>query len=109
MNTKNIKKLIQESLLIIIIFIFCIFISLIYIKSQKENNIKNFLSNLNQLYATQYSTIYDNFNKLSQNSFYGIVNKPEILNLIKYSYKRDLETENFFRERLYEKLIIFSV
>lgn len=105
MNTKNIKKLIQESLLIIIIFIFCIFISLIYIKSQKENNIKNFLSNLNQLYTTQYSTIYDNFNKLSQNSFYGIVNKPEILNLIKYSYKRDLETENFFRERLYEKLI----
>ena len=105
MNIKNIKKLLHESFLIIVIFIFLVFTSFIYINSQKENNINNFLLSLKQLYATQYLTVYDNFNKLSQNSFYGIVNKPEIFNLVKYAYNKDPQTQSFFRERLYEKLI----
>lgn len=105
MNIKYIKKIVEESFLIIVIFLFLIFTSFIYVTSQKNNSINTFLVNLKQLYATQYFTVYDNFNKLSQNSFYGIVNKPEIYNLVKYAYKNDEATQNLFRQRLYEKLI----
>ena len=105
MNIKYIKRIVEESFLVIIIFLFFIFTSFIYVSSQKDNNINSFLVSLKQLYATQYFTVYDNFNKLSQNSFYGIVNKPEIYNLVKYAYKNDEVTQNLFRQRLYEKLI----
>ena len=81
MNIKYIKRIVEELCLVIIIFLFFIFTSFIYVSSQKDNNINSFLVSLKQLYATQYFTVYDNFNKLSQNSFYGIVNKPEIYNL----------------------------
>ncbi len=105
MNINNLKNFLKESLLSIVIFFFLLFSSFYYFKTQMENNINNFLINTELLYATQYHTIYDNFNKLSQNSFYGIVNKPEIYNLVKYAYKKDDATKAVYRKKLYDNLI----
>lgn len=105
MNINNLKNFIKESLLSLAIFFFLFFSSFFYFKAQMENNINNFLISNKQLYATQYHTIYDNFNKLSQNSFYGIVNKPEIYNFVKYAYKKDKENQAIYRKQLYDKLI----
>jgi signal transduction histidine kinase len=105
MNINNLKNFIKESLLSLVIFFFLLFSSFLYFKTQMENNINNFLINDKQLYLTQYHTIYDNFNKLSQNSFYGIINKPEIYNLVKYAYKKDDATKAVYRKKLYDNLI----
>jgi signal transduction histidine kinase len=105
MNINNLKNFIKESLLSLVIFFFLLFSSFLYFKTQMENNINNFLINDKQLYLTQYHTIYDNFNKLSQNSFYGIINKPEVYNLVKYAYKKDDATKAVYRKKLYDNLI----
>lgn len=105
MYIEKFRNFVEESILAIIIFLFLLFTSFFYFKFQLEKEIDTYLKNLKQLYSTQYETIYDNFNKLSQNSFYGIINKPEIYNLVKYAYKQDSEIQNFYRERLYDKLI----
>jgi len=105
MHIEKFRNFIEESILTIVIFLFLLFTSFFYFKFQLEKEIQTYLTNLKQLYATQYDTIYDNFNKLSQNSFYGIINKPEIYDLVKYAYKQDSELQSFYRERLYQKLI----
>lgn len=105
MKNIKIKFFIKEFLLIIILAISIFFGLFYYFYFQKNNNIKIYLENLKQQYQTQYNITYDNFDKLSQNSFYGIFNKPEIYNLIKDAYKKDAKTQTYLRNTLYEKII----
>lgn len=95
----------SKELIYLMIILFFIINSLFYFNYQKNENIDNYMKNLIKEYQLQYETLYENFNELSQNTFYGIINKPEIYNLIKYAYKKDEETENLFREQLYARLI----
>ena len=66
-----------------------------YFTYQHNNSVDNYLEDLSRQYERQYNSIYDNFHKLSQNTFYGIINKPEIFNLVKYAYEKD-ENDNSF-------------
>lgn len=105
MEMLHLKNFLRESSLSIIIFLFLLSSSFFYFNFQMQNNINNFLTNLNQLYETQYNAVYDNFNKLSQNSFYGIINKPDVYNLVKSAYKKDEKLQDFYRQMLYKRLI----
>jgi len=105
MNTISFRTFIKDSLFLITTFIFVILLVFLYFTSEKNNNIENYLNSLKNQYITQYAITYENFNKLAQNSFYGIINKPEIYNLVKQAYQKDEKTQKIYRDQLYEKLI----
>lgn len=100
----KIKDFRKELFYLFLILLFIIN-SLFYFNYQKNENIFNYLENLKKEYQLQYETLYESFDELSQNTFYGIINKPEIYNLVKDSYKKDKKTEDFFRKRLHKKLL----
>ena len=83
----------------VLIFVFS------YFTYQYNNSVNHYLEDLSKQYELQYNIIYNNFHKLSQNTFYGIINKPEIYNLVKYAYKKDEKTQAYYRQILYDRLI----
>jgi hypothetical protein len=88
MNFITFKNFLREFILLISLF-FIILISVFsYFSYQHNNSINNYLDDLSKQYELQYHITYDNFHKLSQNTFYGIINKPEIYNLVKYALKK---------------------
>ena len=105
MYIKKFKNFIKESLLLIITFILIFLSAFIYFDFIKNNNINNYLNELKTQFTIQHNITYENFYNLSQNSFYGIINKPEIYHLMKFAYKKDQKTQDTFRKALYEKLI----
>jgi signal transduction histidine kinase len=105
MNFITFKNFLREFILLISLF-FIILISVFsYFSYQHNNSINNYLDDLSKQYELQYHITYDNFHKLSQNTFYGIINKPEIYNLVKYAFKKDEKTQSFYRQVLYDRLL----
>ena len=105
MNFITFKNFLKEFVLTISLF-FIILISVFsYFSYQHNNSINNYLNDLSRQYELQYHITYDNFHQLSQNTFYGIINKPEIYNLVKYAFKNDEKTQSFYRQVLYDRLL----
>lgn len=105
MNFITLKSFLKESILLIMAFVIMLISIFSYFTYQHNNSVDNYLEDLSRQYERQYNSIYDNFHKLSQNTFYGIINKPEIFNLVKYAYEKDEKTQSFFRQILYDRLI----
>lgn len=81
--------------IIFTLFISTFFIFLIYIKNKQ---IEENLMILQNTYDSQYKITYNSFKRLSQNTFYGIINKPEIYNNLK-------TTTDESRDNLYNSFI----
>lgn len=105
MNFITLKNFLKESLLLIMAFVIILISFFSYFTYQYNNNIKNYLEDLSNQYEVQYNITYENFYMLSQNTFYGIINKPEIYNLVKYAFKNDENTQSFLRQILYDRLL----
>ncbi len=105
MILKHIQNIVKENIIIVLIFSLVLFITILFFENSKQTKIDNHLAYLKQQYNFQYKTIYNNFNRLAQNTFYGIINKENIYNNIKYSYKKDQKTQAFYREKLYNLFI----
>jgi len=101
-EVKNIIK--QNYLLIILFFIFIIFIFFIF-HTTKKDKVNTYLENTKKSYTTQYKRVYESFHVLSQNTFYGILNKPSIYNNIKNAYGKDEKTQKYYRDKLYNIFI----
>ena len=105
MNFITLKNFLKESLLLIMAFVIILISFFSYFTYQYNNNIKNYLEDLSNQYEVQYNITYENFYMLSQNTFYGIINKPEMYNLVKYAFKNDENTQSFLRQILYDRLL----
>jgi signal transduction histidine kinase len=105
MKQNRINKFFSNFLLSIIIFSLVLTSMFIYFQYQKKTQIDNYLNDLKKQYQIQYKITLEHFNILAQNSFYGIINKPEIYNYVKYAYKKDDKTQKINRGLLYDKLI----
>ena len=105
MITITFKDFLKKFILLIVLFFIMLVFIFSYFTYQYNNSINHYLEDLTKQYELEYSIIYNNFNKLSQNTFYGIINKPEIYSLVKYAYKKDEKTQSFYRQILYDRLI----
>ncbi len=105
MITITFKDFLKKFILLIVLFFIMLVFIFSYFTYQYNNSINHYLEDLTKQYEVEYSIIYNNFNKLSQNTFYGIINKPEIYSLVKYAYKKDEKTQSFYRQILYDRLI----
>jgi len=86
-------------------FTFTIFISsfFIFFTINKNDQINRNINLLQETYNTQYNITYDNFKRLSQNTFFGIINKPIVFEQIK---KANIsENKDIYRKKLYETFI----
>ena len=101
MVLKHIQNIIKENIIIILIFSILLLITILFFENSKQTKIDDHLTFLKQQYNSQYKTIYNNFDRLAQNTFYGIINKEDIYNNIKYAYKKDSKTQAFYRTKLY--------
>ncbi len=89
----------------IIFFIIAISLIFSFFNYSKNDKTEVYLNSLKEQYTMQYKIMYDNFNQLSQNTFYGIINKPEIYNNLKLAYKKDDKTQQYYRKKLYDTFI----
>jgi len=105
MNFITLKNFLKEFILLIMVFVIISISIFSYFTYQYNNSINSYLEDLSKQYELQYNITYESFYKLSQNTFYGIINKPEIYNLVKYAFKKDEKTQVFFRQVLYDRLI----
>ncbi len=94
-------KFLVINFLIIIIFIFSYFT---YIKNTK---IIDFLETRNKSFVEQYEITYENLRIISENTFYGIINKSVIYDSIKNG-KNNQQDENYYRQKLYRRFAIKS-
>ncbi len=99
------SELIKLYKYIIFLFLFFTFIVFTYFDATKNDKIETYIKNLERNYELQYSLTYDSFEKLSQNSFFGIINKPNIYNNVKNSFNASEETQAFYRKKLYDTFI----
>ena len=90
--------MIKEFRAIFIIFTLFISIFFLFLVYNKNKQIDDYLVILQNSYDVQYKITYENLKKLSQNTFYGIINKPDIFNNIK-----TINDES--RVKLYESFI----
>ena len=75
-------KLLKEFFPLLILYFLFLLISSYYFYDQKESKINNYTNSLKLQYSMQYKTTYENFSQLAQNTFYGIINQPEIYNIV---------------------------
>lgn len=97
-------KLLKEFFPLLILYFLFLLISSYYFYDQKESKINNYTNSLKLQYSMQYKTTYENFSQLAQNTFYGIINKPEIYNIVKLAYKKNEKEQDLYRKILYKKL-----
>ena len=100
MNTK-INETLKENFPIIIIFVLALLSLILFFEQNKNEKIETHLNQIREKYNSQYKIIYQNFSNLSQNTFYGIINKPNIYDNIKNAYNKDEKTQNYYRNKLY--------
>lgn len=97
----RIRLIILEYKGLIATFILFIIVSFSYFHYNKNVHIKELTSSLQAQYSTQYKITYDNFKQLSQNTFYGIINKSNIYSNLKDAYKKDDKTQKYYRDKLH--------
>ncbi len=102
---KKSKIILKSYSVIIIIFTIFICALLYFFENNKNEKIKEYTENLKSQYNFQYNTVYENFRQISQNTFYGIINKSIIFNNVKSAYKKDKQTQDFYRKKLYDTFI----
>ena len=101
----QVKNIFKENYLLILLFIIFIFVLFFIFQNSKEDKIRTHLTNTKKIYNTQYKRVYESFHTLSQNTFYGILNKPAIYNNIKDAYNQDEKTQQYYRDKLYNIFI----
>ena len=97
-------KIVKEFYILIIIFLSLILTFFLFVNYDKNQKIESYKQNITQRYSDEYKANYQYLNLLAQNSFFGIINKPEIVNLVKDSYKKDKKTQAYYRKKLYDLL-----
>lgn len=102
---KLILDITKKFWLFIIVFLFFLILILIYLNIDKNDRIDKHVKVLEKNFEVQYSVLYDNFKKISQNTFYGIINKPQIFNSVKYAYNKSDEEKSFYRKKLYSDFL----
>lgn len=102
---KKIFTVIKEFKLSFSLFLFFVLFLYIFFYFNKENQIKENNSFTIHTFNSQYNITYKNFKQISQNTFYGIINKPEISNIIKNSLNKSKEEQNYYRKKLYEQFL----
>jgi signal transduction histidine kinase len=101
----TLKSFLKEFMLLIVILIIMLISIFSYFTYEYNKSINYYLEDLSKQYEQQYNITYNDFYKLSQNTFYGIINKPEIYDLVKHAHKKDEKTQAFYRQVLYDKLL----
>lgn len=102
---KKVFLAIKEFKLSFLFFFLFIFLIYFFFYFNKEQEIKKINTDIIQTYNTQYNITYENFKKISQNTFFGIINKPEIYNLIKNSLNKNPKEQDYYRKKLYERFL----
>ncbi len=102
---QKIISIFKEYWFTIFIYIsFLLILVLLFIFNKNEKT-KEHLQILEKNYNIQYDTTYKNFKILSQNTFYGIINKPQIYNYLKNSINASKEKQKINRDKLYNEFI----
>jgi putative nucleotidyltransferase with HDIG domain len=71
---------------------------------RKERDISTYIKNYNQAVFKNYETIFSSFNKVAIGSFYGVINKPDIIDIFKDAHSADIKERAKIRRKLYKKL-----
>jgi len=99
---KKIRRIIKNYLLLISVFSLLMIALFSFFRNNLEEKILTHNLLLQKQWKSQYDSVYDNFKKLSENTFYGIVNKANIYNNVKLAYKKDPEIQKHYRDKLYQ-------
>ena len=91
-------SMIKEFKFIFIIFILTISSLFTFLIYNKNKQIEENLKIIQNTYDTKYNITYNNFKRISENTFFGIINKPKIFNNMKI-----ISTES--RDNLYNIFI----
>ncbi len=84
--------------------LFEIFLVLFFIINKNEK-IEIYLTSLQQTYMIQFETISKGYSDLAQNTFFGIINKPKLIDPIKNSIGKDSATQKHYRDILYKEFL----
>ncbi len=89
------------------IFIFSIFeiFLIIFFIANKNEKIDYYLTSLQKTYLIQFDAVSQSFNNLAENTFFGIINKPEIINPLKNSLGQNANIKAYNREILYKRFL----
>ncbi len=94
----------SEFKFLIIIFFLLIISIFIYFTYIKNHKITEYLDTRNKSLIEQYEATYENFRVLSENTFYGIINKEIISDSIK-DVQNDENKKDEYRQKLYSDFL----
>lgn len=103
-----IKDILKKYWLSISIFILFEIFLIAFFVINKNEKIDDYLMATQQTYLIQFDAISQSFNNLAENTFFGIINKPEIINPFKNSIGKDSQTKKYNRELLYKRFLADS-
>ncbi|MDD2699336.1 MAG: ATP-binding protein [Arcobacteraceae bacterium] len=99
------RDIFKKNWLPISAFLFLEMIMVLFFIYNKNSKVEEYLSSLQQTYLIQNETIEQNFDYLTQNTFYGIINKPNIIDPMKNAFSKDTQTKSHYREILYKRFL----
>jgi len=70
----------------------------------KNEKVSDYQKSLIEKYNFQYKSIYENFKRLSNITYYSTLNKHNITSIVKNAYKADKEAQKQYRNKLYNEL-----
>lgn len=97
--------IIKEFKIFAVVYSMILIIILITLIFYKHLNQKEYLNTLTQTYNNQFKVNFDNFKQLSENTFFGIINKPNIYNNVKLAYQATPEKQLNYRNQLYKNFL----
>jgi len=100
-----VKDMLKKYWLYIFIFLMFEIFLIIFFVINKNEKIDTYLTSIQQTYLIQFDAVSQSFNNLAENTFFGIINKPEVINPIKNSIGKDSETKKYNRELLYKQFL----
>ena len=103
--TVHVREILKKNWLPLLAFIFLELLMVLFFIYNKNSKIETYLSSLQQTYLIQKESIEQHFDYLAQNTFYGIINKPDIINPMKNSLKQNKNIKDSNREILYKRFL----
>jgi len=97
------SKYLYKNKLLLLLSVLAVLILASWLYMKKESDIASYIKSYNEATFKKYETIFDSFNKVAISSFYGVINKPEIIDIFKYAYISDTEKRKNIRKKLYRE------
>ena len=97
-------KYLYRNKLLLMLSVLAMFLISLTLYIRKERDISTYIKNYNQAVFKNYETVFSSFNKVAIGSFYGVINKPDIIDIFKDAHSADIKERAKIRRRLYKKL-----